>query len=250
MFGANGITKPSYTPLGKLSVNSIFKTIQGEGPFAGTPALFIRLQNCCLACPTCDTEFDKGNVFEIDELVEVLKSQKPATLDYTRQLVVITGGEPFIQPDLPYLCKFLIQEGFRVQIETAGTVWQPFFQDLFSNPFYRNHITIVCSPKTKKLNTKLARWIYAYKYVLRADKVSTTDGLPTELMGTGQEGLTARYYDYDSFYSNLGIQNIFIMPCDEHDPILNAINMFLVSEISQKYGYRVCLQIHKILDLN
>jgi len=249
MFGTNIIVKPSYTLLGKLSVHSIFKTIQGEGPFAGTPALFVRLQNCNLACPVCDTQFDKGNVFEIQELVEVLKGQVPATLEFFRPLIVITGGEPFIQPDLPDLCKLLIQDGFRIQIETAGTVWQKPFGNLFVDYFYRNHLTIVCSPKTGKLNKNLARWIYAYKYVLRFGKVSDTDGLPIEFMSTGKKGTVARYYDYDSFYSNLGIQNIFIMPCDEHNQNLNDLNQKLVIRIAQDYGYRICLQVHKILDV-
>ena len=40
-----------------LAINSIFYTIQGEGPFAGSPAVFVRLAGCNLQCPMCDTEY-------------------------------------------------------------------------------------------------------------------------------------------------------------------------------------------------
>lgn len=55
MFGRNLIHSPqSYTnPDGTLIVTSIFLTIQGEGPFAGEPALFLRLKGCNLQCSFC-----------------------------------------------------------------------------------------------------------------------------------------------------------------------------------------------------
>ena len=46
--------EPSYE--GTLQVHSIFKTIQGEGPFCGTPCVFVRLAGCNLQCPACDTD--------------------------------------------------------------------------------------------------------------------------------------------------------------------------------------------------
>lgn len=38
---------------GKVEVHSAFATIQGEGPFAGRPAIFLRLAGCNLQCPGC-----------------------------------------------------------------------------------------------------------------------------------------------------------------------------------------------------
>ena len=51
-----------------LQVNSIFYTIQGEGPFAGRPAIFIRLAGCNLQCPGCDTEYTKRQTMTVDEI--------------------------------------------------------------------------------------------------------------------------------------------------------------------------------------
>lgn len=55
MFGKNQITgQKAFKDVGdKLLVTSIFYTIQGEGPFAGHPAIFVRLANCNLACSFC-----------------------------------------------------------------------------------------------------------------------------------------------------------------------------------------------------
>ena len=52
-----------------MKINDIFYTIQGEGSFAGTPAIFIRLSDCNLACKFCDTEFLSGSEMKIGEIV-------------------------------------------------------------------------------------------------------------------------------------------------------------------------------------
>ena len=39
-----------------MRVNEIFYSIQGEGRYTGTPAIFIRLAGCNLRCNFCDTE--------------------------------------------------------------------------------------------------------------------------------------------------------------------------------------------------
>jgi 7-carboxy-7-deazaguanine synthase len=45
--------KPDRHPDGQLDVHSMFYTLQGEGPFAGRPAVFVRLAGCNLQCPAC-----------------------------------------------------------------------------------------------------------------------------------------------------------------------------------------------------
>ena len=40
----------------KIEVTEIFgPTLQGEGPMAGHPAMFLRLRRCNLQCVWCDT---------------------------------------------------------------------------------------------------------------------------------------------------------------------------------------------------
>jgi len=38
------------------AVNEMFATVQGEGAFTGTAAIFVRLQGCDVGCPWCDTK--------------------------------------------------------------------------------------------------------------------------------------------------------------------------------------------------
>ena len=105
-------------------VNEIFYSIQGEGAFAGTPAVFVRFSGCNLACPWCDT--DHSNFVEMtrDELEEavraLLKGREGA-------IIVLTGGEPALQlrEDEPLFFGFKT----RVCIETNGTLPVPDWVD-------------------------------------------------------------------------------------------------------------------------
>jgi len=117
---------------GKLPVSEIFYSIQGEGRFAGHPALFIRLKYCNLGCAWCDTRFtwdpkqvETGETLAPEQIVEraVLQIQN---VQGNPELVhvVITGGEPMLhQEALPALLLLLKAEGFAFfEIETNGTI--------------------------------------------------------------------------------------------------------------------------------
>ena len=84
----------------KIYVTSMFRTIQGEGAFSGKPAVFLRVAGCNFGgkssyCQFCDTSFFIGQakLYSISELT--LELQKLAG---TQDLLVITGGEPTLQP--------------------------------------------------------------------------------------------------------------------------------------------------------
>ena len=106
----------------KLWITEVFYTLQGEGPFAGHPSVFVRLGGCNLACSWCDTEFENGNTYQsTDRLVQsIVSSTKAMSNQYSNEkpLVVITGGEPLRQNIYP-LCASLLQKEQRVQIETV-----------------------------------------------------------------------------------------------------------------------------------
>ena len=40
-----------------MQINEIFKSIQGEGPNFGKPAIFLRTAQCNLKCTWCDTKY-------------------------------------------------------------------------------------------------------------------------------------------------------------------------------------------------
>lgn len=101
-------------------------TIQGEGPSAGTPALFIRLSGCNLECrPWCDTPYtwDRER-FDLTAERTRLNVGDLASWAAVRSepLVVLTGGEPLMQQlALIPLVRALVDIGKRVEIETNGT---------------------------------------------------------------------------------------------------------------------------------
>ena len=212
-----------------LDVQEIFPTIQGEGPFAGVPSVFIRLAGCNLSegCRLCDTDYtSRRKFYKVEDIV--------ATVGLFRKsgLVVITGGEPLRQP-LGRLVRKLTQlRGYQVQIETNGT--------LFDETLEGTDRTIVCSPKTGSINQKLELWINAYKYVLSADQVDPTDGLPMSSLGFGVR--PAR--PWNGFEGE-----VFVSPCDERDRGRNEANIKVAVDSCQKFGYRLSLQLHKIIGL-
>lgn len=107
-----------------MQIVEIFESIQGEGGYMGTPCIFIRTSGCNLTCPFCDTKESwkaEGNMdLTPKEIVDLIQEK------YTSELVVITGGEPCMQPELQKLCTLLrLTAGKLVAIETNGTLPTP-----------------------------------------------------------------------------------------------------------------------------
>jgi 7-carboxy-7-deazaguanine synthase len=100
-----------------LLVNELFYSIQGESSYAGFPCVFIRLTGCNLRCSYCDTAYAyrDGNFMSLDQILEQVSA-------YSCPLVEITGGEPLIQEETPELAQRLLAAGYRVLIETNGSL--------------------------------------------------------------------------------------------------------------------------------
>lgn len=212
-----------------IAVNSLFHTIQGEGPFAGTPAIFIRLAGCNLQCPMCDTEYSKRGDYPIEEIVKTVYGASP--IQSGTLLVVITGGEPFRQKLGP-LATALLDYGYRVQVETNGSYYEEGF------PYER--VTIVCSPKTAHISRKLVPHIDAFKYVARAGHLAD-DGLPKTALDHPSNGLLYRPGEHVPSHA------IYLQPADEQNHYPNKLNMDAVVASCLENGYRLCIQTHKII---
>jgi 7-carboxy-7-deazaguanine synthase len=105
-----------------MRINEIFYSLQGEGFLAGLPSVFIRLAGCSLRCRWCDTKYawgkEAGDDNSIEEIVEAVQK-------WRSKFVVITGGEPMINPDLPQLAQKVKAAGQHITIETAGIAYIP-----------------------------------------------------------------------------------------------------------------------------
>lgn len=138
--------KPSDFPADMLAVTSHFYTLQGEGPFAGHPAVFLRLAGCNYgakleqgACAWCDTSFQLSaaqlystSMLAVELVTKYAKAFTPANdlppAKGDKALLVITGGEPLLQsPELLAMFLRLLRhelpypEMLQVQFETNGT---------------------------------------------------------------------------------------------------------------------------------
>jgi len=116
MLGKNPVAKSRIASENFL-VHSVFHTIQGEGPFVGTPAIFVRFAGCNLRCFWCDTDFEAGKERTANELAQQIVELAAET---NCKFIVLTGGEPMLQP-LRELIDHEKLERFSFQIETAGT---------------------------------------------------------------------------------------------------------------------------------
>ena len=89
---------------------------------AGTPSVFVRLAGCPLRCRWCDTKYGwdetAGTDYSINKIIQ-------AVLQFQTRFVVITGGEPIINSDLPQLVQKLKESGKHITIETAGIAFIP-----------------------------------------------------------------------------------------------------------------------------
>lgn len=129
-----------------MRVSEIFYALQGEGPYIGTPAVFVRLAGCNLHCEWCDTldVWCKGNEMSAKDVASAILEavdMNPQDLEQRRVHIVITGGEPLLHDVAINEVMNAVQEyaaNAFFELETNGT--------LAPSVVYRfNHIN--CSPK-------------------------------------------------------------------------------------------------------
>lgn len=133
----------------EIKVSEIFTSFQGEGPYIGTPATFLRLYGCNLNCPWCDTDISTYEMLSVDDVAEILLTQ----MEFNNiNLLVITGGEPTLQmEEIKRLIKEL-PEDIKIQLETNGSIFE-----------YLPEIEYVISPKEDK--EKIFENYYKYENV-------------------------------------------------------------------------------------
>lgn len=115
----------------KLNVVEIFDSMQGEGKHMGIMCTFVRFAGCNLKCSFCDeaSKYGKAKEMTVEQVVKKCK----------QDIVVLTGGEPTIQPQLKELIKALHMACKEVHIETNGT-----------RGIDNDDVWVTCSPKAPK----------------------------------------------------------------------------------------------------
>jgi 7-carboxy-7-deazaguanine synthase len=109
-----------------LQLAEIFYSLQGEGTWTGTPAVFVRLAGCNLACDFCDTDYALKFIASVDDVVARVRAEGGDC-----PMVILTGGEPLAQAETPGLIAALRADGRRVHIESNGTIDVPLPDDVW-----------------------------------------------------------------------------------------------------------------------
>jgi len=109
-----------------LALSEIFYSIQGEGAWTGTPAVFVRMAGCNLACNFCDTDYSTKRFAAVEDVVREVRSAGGDC-----PMVVVTGGEPFAQARTQALIAALRADGRRVHVESNGTVFADLPEDVW-----------------------------------------------------------------------------------------------------------------------
>ena len=195
-------------------VNELFRSLQGEGFWTGTPMVFVRLSGCNLNCPFCDTDFRSFKEMSADEIAKEAKR-----LGCSR--VCITGGEPLLQLDSD-LIDILHGIGLTIHVETNGT-----------RPAPENIDWITLSPKEDFTNPT-------------AGKVALEKADEVKLVYNGslsQERL--------KYWADFPASWHFLQPCDtgeggKNRQILEETVNYILSHDNR---WRLSLQTHKFLGI-
>jgi len=115
-----------------MKISEIFESLQGEGKYAGSPALFIRLSGCTRNCSFCDTKYhSNGQEYSLSEVIKIIKKSD-------KKIIIWTGGEPLIQiKEILKVIRFTKDKLHHM--ETNG--------DLLKESYFRHFDYICISPK-------------------------------------------------------------------------------------------------------
>jgi 7-carboxy-7-deazaguanine synthase len=219
-----------------MRVNEIFYSLQGEGFLAGAPSVFIRLAGCPLRCRWCDTKYawdqTAGAHYSIDKVVKTIQQ-------WPSKFVVITGGEPMINSELPELGKQLKTSGKHITIETAGIVFIPDMScDLMSiSPKLSNSTPtdpgFAAIHEDSRLDLAVLReLIDNYQYQLKFVVDSESD-LP-EIQQTIKE------------IGNVDLAKVMLMPqAATREELL--VKSLMVAELCKKTGFAFCQRLQVLL---
>lgn len=196
-----------------MKVNEIFYSLQGEGNFTGTPAVFVRFSGCNLACNFCDTKHQTFEELTEEEIVKQVST-------FPTVHVVLTGGEPTMQITASLL-DALHRAGKFIQLETNGTL-------SLSEELLTKIDWITCSPKfgMKPSIQRIdeLKVVFDYQHTEDIEKVN----------------------DVETTYLN----TYYLQPCDKEDAAYNSINTRACIEyIIMNPKWKLSLQTHKMLNL-
>ena len=192
-------------------INEIFYSLQGEGFHTGTPAVFVRFSGCNLRCAFCDTQHQGGEILTLQDIVNEVNRCPNVPL------LVLTGGEPSLFIDEAFVADLKQKTSKKIAIETNGT-----------RPLPKNLDWVTLSPKS-----------------------AFEGGNAEPCVLTHCDELKVVYLGQDlAQYEDIEAKHRFLQPCFCEDETQRRANMkACVEAVMQNPGWRLSLQIHRVLDI-
>lgn len=101
-------------------ITEIFSSFQGEGPFQGKAATFVRFAGCNLKCTWCDTKYS-WHPDEIEFTEMTIEEIAIKIKEFSNDHIVITGGEPLLYQRGIAAIRKNFPKHF-IEVETSGSI--------------------------------------------------------------------------------------------------------------------------------
>lgn len=147
----------------KIRIIEVFTSIDGEQPRMGEITTFVRLAGCNLKCNYCDTAHSQdkmsGEEITVKELIKIIGAVS------INNNITLTGGEPLLQGEaVEELCQRLVILGYKINIETNGTIIPSMQTILSSNCMIYDYK----SPELFKIPKEVLRSEDVIKFVINS----------------------------------------------------------------------------------
>lgn len=201
-----------------MKINEIFYSIQGEGKWTGLPNIFIRITGCNLRCSFCDTKYayEDGEDLSINQILNKIR-------EFSCKNICITGGEPLLQNETINLIDQLLENNYKICIETNGS---------------KNIENLVKKPLLVSLDIKCPSSKMSGKNYLKNISLLRNDDQLKFVIKNKND------YDYAKkiISKYKPVCNVFLQPVWGTDP-MELANWIMSDGLNVKLG----LQLHKII---
>lgn len=224
-----------------MVINEIFYSLQGEGFLTGVPSVFVRVAGCPLRCRWCDTKYawdeEAGRQYSIDEIIQAVQQ-------WPGKFVVITGGEPMINSDLPQLARELKAVEKHITIETAGIAYIPDMPcDLMSISPKLSNSTPIAEDRSQRTEDRKQNFLRTDIAILR--KLIDSYDYELKFVIDNQDDLTEIEQTIEKL-GNVDLAKVMLMPqAATRDDLVKKAPM--VADLCKRTVYTFCQRLHILL---